>query len=113
MYQYKAKLLKWVDGDTLLVEIDLGFYCTREERIRLARINAPELKSEIPFQRRKAKHAKMVGKKFCPENSKIEVHTTKTSRDMYARYLAEVYYAGKNISDYLIEQSVVTVFSNE
>lgn len=60
MYQYKAKLLSWIDGDTLLVEIDLGFYVTRQERIRLARINAPEMNSPIPFQVKKAKHARAV-----------------------------------------------------
>lgn len=110
MYEYKAKLLRWVDGDTLLVEIDLGFYCKKEERIRLARINAPELKSKIAFQRRKAKHATMVGKKFCPVNSIVKVQTQKSSRDMYARYLAEVYYGNKNISDYLLEKKVVKVY---
>ena len=45
MYEYKAKVKKWVDGYTLLLEIDLGFFVTREERIRLARINTPELNS--------------------------------------------------------------------
>lgn len=113
MYEYRAKLLKWVDGDTLLVEIDLWFYCKREERIRLARINAPELKSETLYKRRQAKHATMVGKRFCPKNSIIKIHTKKNSRDMYARYLAEVYYQGKNLSDYLIKQKVVKVFSKK
>ena len=44
MYTYKAKVLRWVDGDTLLCLIDLGFYTNKEERIRLARIYAPELR---------------------------------------------------------------------
>ena len=110
MYEYQAKVIKWVDGDTLVVEIDLGFYCTREERIRLNRINTSELKSDIAFQRRKAKHARMAVKKFCPINSIVKIYTKKTSRDMYARYLAEVYYEEKNISDYLLKTGIAKKF---
>ncbi|WP_416867014.1 MAG: hypothetical protein ACMVP2_05735 [Imperialibacter sp.] len=32
--------------DTLLVEVDLGFYVKKEEKVRLARINAPELTAD-------------------------------------------------------------------
>ncbi len=110
MYQYKAKLLSWIDGDTLLVEIDLGFYVTRQERIRLARINAPEMNSPIPFQIKKAKHARVVWKWFCPVDSLVTVQTQKSKRDMYARYIAEVFYDGKNLSDYLLDAGVVEKF---
>lgn len=110
MYEYRAKVLNWVDGDTLLVEIDLGFYVTRQERIRLARINAPEMNSPIPFQVKKAKHAKATGKRFCKINSTVVVQTQKSKRDMYARYIAEVLFNGKNLSDYLLEKKVVEIF---
>lgn len=42
MYEYNAKLLRIVDGDTVDVMIDLGLYCHKKERLRLADINAPE-----------------------------------------------------------------------
>jgi len=51
----KAKILRWIDGDTLLVEVDLGFYVKKEEKVRLARINAPELSADVPYQLRLAK----------------------------------------------------------
>ncbi len=106
MYEYKAKILRWVDGDTLLVEIDLGFYVKREEKVRLARINTPELNSEIPFRIRRAKNARGVAKKFCPNGSEVKIQTHKTKRDKYARYIAEVFFKGKNLSDYLLKQGV-------
>jgi len=109
MYEYKAKVKKWVDGDTLLLEIDLGFFVTREERIRLARINTPELNSLVPYQLRRAKHARAVAKKFCPLGSRVTVKTKKSQRDMYARYIGEVYFQGRNISDYLLEKKVAKV----
>jgi micrococcal nuclease len=110
MYSYQAKVINWVDGDTLVLEIDLGFHVKRTERIRLARINTCEIRSEIPFRRRKALHAKMVGKKFCPNGSIVKINTFKIKIDMYARYIAEIAFNDKNLSDYLIEKGVAEIF---
>ena len=107
MYTYKANVVRWVDGDTVILNIDLGFYVMRQERIRLARINASELNSGTPFQVRKAKHARAVAKKFCPENSEVLVSTNKNKKDMYARYIAEITFNGINLSDYLLENGCV------
>jgi micrococcal nuclease len=107
MYTYKATIVRWIDGDTVLLDIDLGFNIIRQERIRLARINATELNSKIPFQVRKAKHARAVLNKFCPPGSTISVTTSKNKKDMYARYIAEVKFNNKNISDYLLELKCV------
>ena len=40
---YKAKVVRVIDGDTLDVDIDLGFGIRFKTRIRLAGVNAPEL----------------------------------------------------------------------
>jgi micrococcal nuclease len=106
MYSYAAKIVRWVDGDTLIVDIDLGFRVTRQERLRLARINTPELNSAVPFQVRKAKNARAVAKKFAPEGVWVNIKTGKSKIDRYARYIAEVEYNGVNVSDYLLEQEV-------
>ena len=42
MYQYKAKLVRVVDGDTVDAMIDCGFSTFKKERIRLYGIDAPE-----------------------------------------------------------------------
>ena len=42
-YRYRAELDRVVDGDTLDVVIDLGFYIKIKERIRLEGIDAPEI----------------------------------------------------------------------
>lgn len=43
MYHYKAKLLRVIDGDTIDVDIDLGFdVWLRKQRVRLAGIDTPE-----------------------------------------------------------------------
>jgi micrococcal nuclease len=45
MYNYKAKLNRVVDGDTVNLTIDLGFRLSYTANCRLAGINAPELKN--------------------------------------------------------------------
>ena len=43
MYEYKCKIVKIVDGDTIDVDIDLGFGTwIHNERIRLVGIDTPE-----------------------------------------------------------------------
>ena len=43
MYEYKAKVLKVIDGDTVDVDIDLGFgIVLTDERVRIMGIDTPE-----------------------------------------------------------------------
>lgn len=42
MYQYRAKILNVVDGDTFDVDIDLGFHIHIHERVRLLNVDTPE-----------------------------------------------------------------------
>lgn len=42
MWEYRARILRCVDGDTVDVEIDLGFGVELKERLRLDGINTPE-----------------------------------------------------------------------
>ena len=45
MYLYRATITSVYDGDTCTADVDIGFKVTvRGEKIRLARINAPEIR---------------------------------------------------------------------
>ena len=47
MYQYKAKVLKVLDGDTVDIDLDLGFnIILANQRVRLAGIDTPESRTE-------------------------------------------------------------------
>jgi endonuclease YncB( thermonuclease family) len=45
MYEYMAKVTRVIDGDTIEVEIDLGFKIKHTTILRLSGINAPELRT--------------------------------------------------------------------
>ena len=46
MYEYRATILRVIDGDTIEARVDLGFDVSVIERFRLYGINAPETKGE-------------------------------------------------------------------
>ena len=46
MYEYKAKLIRVIDGDTIDALIDLGFDVWVKKRIRLYGIDAPESRTK-------------------------------------------------------------------
>jgi|TARA_Y100000296_G_scaffold3238_1_gene4403 micrococcal nuclease len=58
MYNYKAKLMRVVDGDTIDAEIDLGFKIFIKERIRLMGIDTPESRTRNLAEKSWGKAAK-------------------------------------------------------
>ena len=52
MYNYNAKCVNIVDGDTIDAEIDLGFDVKVKKRIRLAGINAPESRTRNKVEKK-------------------------------------------------------------
>jgi micrococcal nuclease len=91
MYEYKAKVLKVVDGDTLDVEIDLGFHVYHELRLRLNHVDAPEMSTAAG----KAAKAYVVSwMTTCPNGTDVIVKTDRDKTEKYGRYLGVVLAAG-------------------
>ena len=52
MHEYKVNILKVVDGDTVDVDIDLGFgMWLRNERVRVMGIDTPESRTSDPIEK--------------------------------------------------------------
>ena len=72
MYEYRARVVEVVDGDTIDLSVDLGFHFAFGTRFRLLGINAPELHAENPAPGQAAKAALV---KLCPLGSDVIVKT--------------------------------------
>ncbi|MBI4411310.1 MAG: thermonuclease family protein [Deltaproteobacteria bacterium] len=93
LYVYKAVVEDVVDGDTLLVRIDLGFSVWVSQRIRFRGINTAELvKGGVPVGTapERGEQAKAFVQEKLTDIPFIVVKTYKT--DMYGRFVADVFY---------------------
>jgi micrococcal nuclease len=84
MYTYPARVLKVVDGDTLDVHIDVGFHIATAQRLRLRKIDAPELASAT------GKRAKTFIEQTLKDCPLIILRTHKT--EIYGRWLADLFF---------------------
>lgn len=92
MYQYKAKVERVVDGDTIDLIIDLGFKITTHQRIRLAEINTPEIfsvKKDSPEYEKGMAAKLFVEKRLADNNNEVIVETTKVT-GKFGRYIGTI-----------------------
>ncbi len=106
LYHYKAVVTGVYDGDTITVNIDLGLNTwINNEKIRLVRIDAPELRGS-------SRNKGLKSRDFLRElllNKQVLLQTIKDKKEKYGRYLAEVWLetpAGKflNVNDLMVEK---------
>jgi micrococcal nuclease len=101
MYEYRAFVRKVYDGDTVTVDIDLGFdVVLKAQKIRLIKINAPEVRGkERPegLKSRDALRAK-VGNKW------VKIKTQKDKKGKYGRWLGEIWLEEECINDWLLNE---------
>ena len=94
MYEYPAKVLRIIDGDTFHAEIDLGFHITVRMLCRLAGLNTIELCDPGGPQAR-AKLASLI------EGKTVVLNTIKP--DKYeGRFLAFVYVCGIDVCSVMV-----------
>jgi micrococcal nuclease len=102
-----VKLVRVVDGDTVDLEVDLGFRIKITERFRLANINAPEMKTpEGP----KAKEA-LTTILTAPGTSLVIRSMKPIGTDLYGRWLAEIYATNKDSTVSVNEHMVKSGFA--
>ena len=83
-YTYSAKLERAIDGDTLELLVDLGFFITVNVKVRLADIDCQPIETE---EGKKA--TAFVEKELKKANLIIETR----KKERYGRYLSYVYYS--------------------
>ena len=89
MYEYKAKLERVVDGDTIDATIDLGFDVFVKKRIRFAGINAPESRTRDLKEKALGLAAKDRVKAILTENPEFTLESTELGK--YGRVLGRIH----------------------
>lgn len=107
MYIYRVKKITGVvDGDTIDVEIDLGFNVSFSQRVRLAGIDTPESRTKDKFEKALGLESKEYLKSKLKDANEVVIKTEKPdSSEKYGRILGWLYLDGSTISvnDQMIE----------
>lgn len=83
MFEYTARVIRVIDGDTLELDIDLGFRTHQHVKARLAGVDAPEMRTA---EGRTARNwlTEQAG-------NDVLVHTEKDRTEKYGRYLVWIW----------------------
>ena len=87
MYEYRATIIKIVDGDTVDVDIDLGFNVVlRDERVRIAGIDTPESRTRDLEEKKFGLAAKARVKQLLGKSCVLKTQINKSGEDMKGKF---------------------------
>lgn len=110
MYTYKAVVNRIIDGNTLEVDLDLGFKTIlKKEILRILGIDTPELRSGTDEEKQRGRDAKAFVETHFPPGTEITIKTQKDEKGKYGRYLAHVLHneSGADLTQLLLEYGFV------
>ena len=102
MYEYKAHVLRVVDGDTVDVDIDLGFgIWLRGERVRIMGIDTPESRTSNKLEKVFGLAAKNRLKELLGKTAILKTMVDKDGSDAKGKF-------GRILGDFICGDTVVT-----
>jgi micrococcal nuclease len=109
MYEYKVKVVKVVDGDTVDVDIDLGFgVWLKDERVRIMGIDTPESRTRDKVEKKFGLASKARLKELLDKTAILKTQVNKNGEDMkgkFGRILGDfVANDGRMVTDILVEE---------
>ena len=101
-YVRNVELVDVIDGDTLDLDIDLGWGIHLKQRVRLVGLDAPEVRGD---ERKAGLYVEDVVEKLVTRPGvRLTLKSDRYSRDMYGRTLGVVYVDGISINKLLVDQ---------
>ena len=96
MYEYRARVLKVVDGDTVDVDIDLGFgVWLKDERVRIMGIDTPESRTRDKVEKKFGLAAKARLKELLGPTPILKTQVGKGGEDMKGKF-------GRILGDFIV-----------
>ena len=120
MHEYNCTIRKVVDGDTIDVDIDLGFNTwINNERVRLYGIDTPESRTRDLEEKKFGLFAKSIVEKYLPVGSKQVLVTHLDKVGKFGRTLGEfrIFDSGEDrqttINEYMIRHNIGVAYSGQ
>ena len=97
MYEYRCKVVKIVDGDTVDVDIDLGFgVVLKDERVRIMGIDTPESRTIDLVEKKFGLASKAKLKELLKGQPVLKTQINKDGEDMKGKF-------GRILGDFIVE----------
>jgi micrococcal nuclease len=117
MYEYSCKINKVLDGDTVDIDLDLGFNIVlANQRVRMAGVDTPESRTKNLEEKqrgllsKKKLTEKLSSSKWC----KIKTLKSDNNDDKFGRILGEfILDDGTNVNQWLIENNYAVTYQGE
>jgi len=117
MYQYKCKIIKVLDGDTVDIDLDLGFkIILANQRVRMAGVDTPESRTVIAEEKVRGLLSKKKLAEKLPIGSWQIIETQKpdSNDDKFGRILGVfVLEDGTRVNDWLIQNNYAVPYKGE
>jgi len=118
MYEYKCKVKRVVDGDTMDVVLDLGFDILHACRVRLAGIDTPESRTRDLDEKARGKLSKAYLKESIKGKKVVLKTKLKDSRGKFGRVIAEVWAefekgSLRNVNELMVKEAYAVVYNAE
>lgn len=105
LYNYKCKVLRVIDGDTVEVDVDLGFSTWKKVTLRLDFIDAPEIRTKDLEEKAKGIEAtELLTNLLLDNNPDAVIYIQSNSVDDFGRSIAKIFtQEGDNVNSILLE----------
>jgi micrococcal nuclease len=117
MYQYKCKIIKVLDGDTVDIDLDLGFkIILANQRVRMAGVDTPESRTTIAEEKVRGQLSKKKLAEKLPIGSWQIIETQKpdSNDDKFGRILGIfILEDGTRVNDWLIQNNYAVPYKGE
>lgn len=106
MYEYRATIIKVVDGDTVDVDIDLGFgIIMKDERVRIMGIDTPESRTRDKVEKKFGLAAKTRLKQLLGKTCTLKTQINKDGEDMKGKF-------GRILGDFSVYDTKTDSYKN-
>jgi micrococcal nuclease len=107
MFTYQATVLRIIDGDTVDVDIDLGFSVwLKKQRVRMMGIDTPESRTRDKEEKVRGLLSKKKLTELCPVGSIVQLMTAKDkNKGKFGRILGTLVVDGVDVNQWLIENN--------
>ena len=117
MYQYRAKILKVLDGDTVQVDMDLGFNIVlANQKVRLAGIDTPESRTANAEEKPRGLLSKKKLQEKLPVGAYAMIETMKpdSNDDKFGRILGVfITEDGTRVNQWMIDNNYAVLYLGE